>query len=144
MKRILLSILSAGTLIFATGCAGISMQSYGSINRGYRVTDGATRADVILGLGEPDSIYRSEDVEVLVYKGYEGSSYFGIYNSLQRDDLVVVLDATKPEGPMLTSRRIEVGKGMTLFSSPLFDATYPVSSDELTEEPENYSYPDEN
>jgi hypothetical protein len=135
MKSRLLLLLAAGSLALATGC--LSFQSYGSPTRGHRISEGAARADVLLNLGEPDSVYKSDDSEAFIYKGVRGASYFGIYNNFYREDTVVVMDSA---GKVLSVQTIDAGRGRTLISPPYGDPTYPVKSSELLESPENYSY----
>lgn len=136
MKKLLLpaALLLAAPLL-TTGC--LSFQTYGTPVNGYRVTEGASRADVLANLGEPDSIYKSADSEVFIYKGYKGQSWFGVYNKLERTDKVVVMD---PGGIVLTTLDRLVGTGVSILRAPVLDATYPVPASELMEGPENYQY----
>lgn len=129
----IIALVAAGT----SGCAGISFQNYGSPVRGHRITEGAARADVLANLGEPDSVYRSKDTEVFVYKGYRGASYLGVFSTISRMDKVVVMDQA---GQVLTASDVDAGSGWTVFSPAWLDATHPVRSTELTEEAENYDY----
>jgi len=129
----LAGIVAVGTI--STGCAGFSTQSYGSTTRGHTATEGAQRADVLANLGEPDSIYKSGDNEVLIYKGYKGYNIFGVYAKIKRDDTVVVMDK---DGAVKTVVKVEVGRGSTWLAPLYSPATYPVSSEEVTEKPENY------
>lgn len=128
-----LCLIIAGT----SGCAGLSFQSYGSPTRGHRITEGAARADVLANLGEPDSVYRSKDTDVFVYKGYKGANYFGIFSTIQRTDKVVVMDQA---GAVLTASDVDAGKGLTIISPAFLDATHPVRTTELTEGAENFDY----
>lgn len=129
-------LLLASTLGI-TGCAGLSFQTYGPTTRGHQVTEGARRVDVLANLGEPDSIIRTETAEVFVYKGYHGVSYFGVLSKIDRDDTVVIMDL---EGSVIMAEPVEVARGWTLFSPAFLDATHPVSTREVTEDPENYDY----
>jgi hypothetical protein len=137
MKATMLAVSSALAIALLSGCAGISTQSYGSHPKN-SVSEGATRADVIMNLGEPDSVYRSTDSEAFIYKAYKGKNILGLYSSITRTDKVVIMDAS---GVVLATRDIEIGKGKTYIMSPAYlDATHPVRTDELTEKPENYTY----
>lgn len=134
----LLSLAAVCLIVAGTsGCAGLSFQTYGSPLRGHRITEGATRADVLANLGEPDSIYRAKDTEVFIYKGYKGANYLGIFSTIQRTDKVVVMDQG---GAVLTASDVDAGKGLTIFSPAFLDATHPVRTTELTEKPENFDY----
>lgn len=136
-SRSLFALLIGSTVAVSTGCAGLSFQSYGSTTRGHSVSQGAAKADVIASMGEPDSVFKGEDTEVFVYKGFTGANYFGIWSTIKRDDSVVVMDK---KGTVMTVVPVEVGRGTTIFSPAWLDATHPVPSKELTESPENYNY----
>lgn len=133
--RLLMLSAACAALVATTGC--MSFQSYGSPTRGHRVTEGASKADVLLNMGEPDSIYRSTDTETFFYKGIRGANYLGVYSNFYREDTVVVMNAG---GQVLSVQTIDAGRGRTILAPPYGDPTYPVKSTELTESPENYSY----
>ena len=128
------ALIVAGTTL-STGC--LSFQSYGSPTRGHRVSEGATRADVLASLGEPDSVYKNTDTEVFFYKGYRGQNWFGVYAKVKRDDTAVVMDQ---KGNVISSLNVEVGRGQTLFPLLGLDATTPWKTTILSEGPENYSF----
>ncbi|MCC6546419.1 hypothetical protein IT570_04550 [Candidatus Sumerlaeota bacterium] len=134
-SRLTLLLVAAVVVTATTGC--LSFQSYGSPTRGHTITEGASRADVLLNLGEPDSVYKSDDTEAFTYKGLRGANYFGVYNNFYRQDTVVVMDNT---GKVMSVQTIDAGRGRSLLMPPIPDATYPIRSTELTESPENYDY----
>jgi len=123
--------------IAATGCAGLSFQSYGSTTRGHSVSTDAHRRDVLANLGEPDSVYLTGDTETFIYKGLRGASYCGIYSTIKRDDTIVVMN---DQGLVQTVVPVEAGRGRSFFSPVWIKATYPIGESELLEDPENYSY----
>ncbi|CAN5442826.1 hypothetical protein BH09SUM1_BH09SUM1_20040 [soil metagenome] len=133
----LLPLLAIPALALATGCAGLSMQSYGSTTRGHHATESATRADILANLGEPDSIIKSDDTEAYIYKGVTGASYFGIFSTIERKDQVAVMDKT---GRVMTVVEVDEGKGWTVFAPLGLDATHPAHTTELLAGPENYEY----
>ncbi|MEO8376654.1 MAG: hypothetical protein ABI579_03210 [Candidatus Sumerlaeota bacterium] len=134
-SRLTLLLAAAVTIVASTGC--LSFQSYGSTTRGHKISEGASRADVLLNLGEPDSVYKSDDTEAFTYKGIRGANYFGVYNNFYRMDTVVVMDNG---GKVLSVQEIDAGRGRSLLMPPIADPTYPIRSTELTESPENYDY----
>lgn len=137
------SLLLAGGLFAAVsvlgGCAAYSWQSYGSPVRGHMISEGATRADVLASMGEPNSIYRADDTEVFVYRGIKGNNYFfGIYQRVKRDDIIVVMDQG---GNVLAATPVEVGRSRTFFGAPgVGGDTHPIPQEVLTRGPDNYSY----
>jgi hypothetical protein len=133
MKLRFLLLLSV-VAIFSSGCAGLSFQSYGSVNRGHKADVGYSKEEVVLNLGEPDTIIKSGDAEAYVYKNFLGSSYFGIVTKVYREDTVVIFRNNVAAGV----ESVEVGRGLTIFSPIGIDATFPVKTKELTEEIENY------
>lgn len=137
MQTRLLAVLLALVVVTASGCAGLSFQQYGSGTQGHTFSLPATRGDAFINLGEPDSVYRAKGTEVLVYKNYQGASYFGIVSKVRRDDTVVVVNG---EGDVVRIQEINVGTGLTIFSPIWADATFPIPTKELREAPENYSY----
>ncbi len=138
------SLVLAGGLLAAavtlSGCAAYSWQSYGSPVRGHMISEGATRADVLASMGEPNGVYRASDTEVFVYRGIKGNNYFfGIYQRVKRDDTVVVMDQA---GNVLTAVPVEVGRARAFFAMPgeLGGDTHPIPLDVLTRGPDNYEY----
>lgn len=132
MKYIVGAIGAFAVAVMASGC---SVQTYGAHMMGHNVTEGASRADVLANLGEPDSIYRNNDVELLTYKGYRGVNILWVHSKIRRFDKVIVLS---PEGTVQTSVDVDRGRGMTVISPPVYDATHPVSTKALTNTPDNY------
>lgn len=123
----------AAVSLLCTGC--LSFQKYGSPMRGYTISEGAQRADVLANLGEPDSIYKNDDIEAFFYKGLDGANYFGVVAIIERMDTVVVMNS---QGTVLSAQPIDMGKGVSILSGIGLDATHPVRTSELTESPENY------
>lgn len=133
----------AGTAVAGLAVAGLagcgtiySTQNYGS-PQSQRVTAGATKSDVFANLGEPNSLYRADGGEVFVYKHATGSNILGLYSKVKRTDYVVIFDAKQN---VLYAGDVPVGKGWTILSPPMMDATHPVRTDDLLFDPENYSY----
>lgn len=135
MKFRAMFLTVAAVSLLGTGC--LSFQKYGSPMRGYTISEGARRADVLANLGEPDSIYRNDDVEAFFYKGFDGANYFGIVSIIERMDTVVVMNS---QGTVLSAQPIDMGKGVSILSGIIFDSTHPVRTTTLTGGPDNYSY----
>lgn len=125
--------LSAAAILF-TGC---SFQRFGSPLMGHTLSEGASRADVLANLGEPDSIFQHNDTEVMVYKTYEGSTWAFFFSEIKRTDHVVVIDEN---GSVLMVQQVEAGNAQSVMLPPYGDFFAPVKSAELTESAENYSY----
>ncbi len=136
MSRSLSFLLAATVVVATTGCAGLSLQKYGSHSRGYSVTPGARSVDVFSNLGEADSSYRRGTAEVLVYKNYDGANYFGLFSTIKRTDYVVIVE----NGTVSSTTQVDMGNGFTLFSPAFVEATYPVRTTELTESAENFAH----
>lgn len=135
----MLLVAACAAAVFLTSSCGVIMstQSYGSPTRGHSVSAGASRADVLANLGIPNSVYRSADTEAFLYKGIKGRNCLGLYSSIKRNDMIVVMDS---RGIVLTANTIDAGRGSTWLSPPGLDATHPVRTRELLYEPENYEY----
>lgn len=131
-----LAIVSSALTLSACGVL-VSSQSYGSPTRGHVVSEGASRADVLANMGLPDAVYRSSDTEAFLYKGVKGKNYLGLYSSIKRNDIVVVMDS---RGIVMTAAPIDSGRGSTWISPPFTESTHPVRPHELLESAENYEY----
>ena len=136
--RCALFLLAATLLsLSSAGCGTLySWQSYGSPTRGHVVSQGASRADVLANMGSPNSVYKSNDTEVFVYKGLTGKNWCGFLSHFRRTDTVVVMDS---KGIVLTAAPVDVAKGFTLISPPWWDATHPVRTEDAFFDPENYN-----
>ncbi|MBI5155385.1 hypothetical protein HZA57_09125 [Candidatus Poribacteria bacterium] len=136
MKRLLLNVaVLAAVVAGVSGCGVIySTQKYGSPGT-QRVTEGATRADVFANMGTPNSIHSEGGQEFLVYKYAEGVNYLGLVSKIRRTDTVVVINDA---GLVEYAGEVPVGKGLTILSGPVLDATHPVRTSTLLFEPENY------
>jgi hypothetical protein len=135
LRPLVSATLAAALLAGTTGCGVLySKQTYGSPAT-QRISVGASRADVFANMGAPNSIYSNETGEVFVYKLAKGVNVLGLYSSINRTDTVVVMD---PNGVVIYAGDVPVGKGWTLISGPVLDATHPVRTDTLLFEPENY------
>jgi hypothetical protein len=131
-----LAIVTSALTLSACGVL-VSSQSYGSPTRGHTVSEGASRADVLANLGLPDAVYKADDTEAFLYKGVKGKNYLGLYSSIKRNDIVVVMDS---RGIVMTAAPIDSGRGTTWISPPFTDATHPVRTGELLETADNYTY----
>jgi len=132
-----ISLLSAlaFTVLATAGCGTIySQQDYGTPAVG-RVSEGASRTDVFVNLGQPNAIYKTGDGEVFFYKHTKGKNVLGLYSKVLRKDMVVVIDV---EGVVKYAGLVDVGTGATVLSPPALDATHPVRTGTLLFEPENY------
>ena len=134
------ALLGAALILTLTGCAGLSYQQYGSPTQLHTVTPYATRAEVLVNLGEPDAIYKDGARDIFVYKGLTGANYFGLYATIKRDDTIVVIE---PDGSIHAEPVVvEVGRGRTFFQAPFFlDATHPIRTTEITDDPSQLRYP---
>jgi hypothetical protein len=113
-----------------SGCAGLSVQRYGALVRGHQVSTGASKADVLAGIGEPDAIHAADEgYEAYIYRGLKGANYFGLYAKTKRIDTIVVFS---PQGIAESVTEVDYGMGHTFFAAPAFlDATHPVPTREL-------------
>ncbi|MBI1291903.1 hypothetical protein GC173_11770 [bacterium] len=129
-RSLFLSFALVAATLFS-GCAGLSIQRYGSIVRGHQLSTGAARADIFASVGEPDVIYAGNDqTEIFVYKGLKGANYFGLYAKAKRLDTIVVFNN---QGIVESVTEIDHGMGHTFFSAPaVLDITHPFSSKQLT------------
>ena len=131
--QLLKPILAAAALALATGCAGLSYQQYGSPTQLHTISAYATRAEVLVNMGDPDIIHKdSAGREVFVYKSLVGANYFGLYATVKRDDVIYVIE---PDGTLKTDPvTVEVGRGRTyFFAPPMLDATHPFPTTTLSD-----------
>ncbi len=137
--RTTLKAALAAVLIAATsGCGTIySRQNYGSPNT-QKVTAGARKVDVFANMGQPNATYKGAGQEVFVYRHVKGSNILGLYSKIDRTDYVVVYDEN--EAKVVYAGEVPVGKGMTILSPPMLDATHPARTDTLLFEAQNYEY----
>lgn len=133
IKRLLALTLVSAATVALSGC--MSFQTYGSPGRLHTISQGATRPEVLANMGEPDSIYRSNETEVFIYKTMRGANYLGVYSKITRKDTVVVMDTP---GNVLSVLEVDAGRGWSLIAPAVLPQTYPVPPSELLEGPENY------
>ncbi len=137
-RKLLGTALAAALLVATTGCGTIySKQNYGSPTTQV-VTAGARKADIFANMGQPNATYKGAGQEVFVYRRVKGCNILGLFSKIDRTDYVVIYD--EAEQKVVYAADVPVGKGMTILSPPMLDATHPVRTETLLFEAQNYDY----
>ena len=100
----LVAVIAVGGCVFGV----YSKQDFGpGVPLG--VSSGSSLAEVITVMGAPDKIYTVGKTSVLVYSQLEGMQVLGVFGSVRKKDMVVILEDGK-----VTRPPVMVGKGEAL------------------------------
>jgi hypothetical protein len=107
-KRLACLIVLALVAAVCGGCVvGVySKQDYGPGTAIVGVTVDQTLEEVVKAIGAPDKVLEIGDTTLLVYTQYEGMQVLGLYGSVKKKDMVIVM-----KGGTVVSAPVMVAKG---------------------------------
>ena len=108
-------------LLAGSGCIfGVySKQDYGPGGAVLGVSQNQSLSDVVRIIGAPDKLYQVGDTQVLVYTKYEGTHILGLFSTVKKSDLVVLLKDGKVLQPPVLVPKGEALTILGVISAPI-------------------------
>ncbi len=120
LTRIGILVVMSLVLLTAAGCIfGVySKQEFGP---GAQMGLGkdASLADVMRLMGAPDEVYSVGKTSIMVYKQYEAMQIMGLYSTVKKKDIVIMLEGGKMSQPPMMVNKGEALTVLGFLNSPI-------------------------